>query len=147
MKLILDVALSPTESTDGKWGKLKTEELRDLMAASLAASAGPVSDQIIRSIFGEPAPRTAIEMYLWSAQGQGATGRPSNTLASTIDLDILGPPTRPDQPADQGIFAVAGDTPTVTPQDRLHLTIQALIRMALTWGYLDAPARLLPLAS
>jgi hypothetical protein len=147
MKLITDIAMSPAEITDSKWGRLAPEELRDLMAAALDAAAGPAAAQIIRSIFGEPAPRTGVELYLWSAQGQSDTQRPSNTLASTIDLDVLGAPTRPGQAAQQGLFAVAGDTPTATPLDCRYLSIQALIRMALTWGYLDAPARLLPLAS
>ena len=45
------------------------------------------------------------------------------------------------------MFAVAGDTPTASAQDRRNLIVQALIRMALDWGYLDARARLAPLAS
>jgi KAP family P-loop domain len=147
MRLITDIALSPREATDAKWGRLGLEELRDVMAAALEATAGPVADQILRSIYaGEAPPRTAVELYLWSAQGQSGD-RPSNTLNSTIDLDTLGPPTRPDWPALQGMFAVAGETPTTSAQDRRHLIVHALIRMALDWGYLDARARLIPLAS
>jgi predicted KAP-like P-loop ATPase len=146
MKLISDIFLSPGIATDAKWGRLKPEEVRDLMAAALESSVGPLAAQILRSIFGETPPRTGMELYLWSAQGQSTDGRPSNTLASTIDLDTLGTPTRPDQPPQQGIFAVAGDTPTATSQEYRYLSVQALIRMALDWGYLDAPAGLLPLA-
>lgn len=147
MRLITDIALSPSEDTDAKWGRLGLDEIRDALAVVLEATAGPVAGQILGSIyFGETPPRTAVELYLWSAQGQSG-GRPSNTLNSTIDLDALGPPTRADQPALQGMFAVAGDTPTASAQDRRNLIVQALIRMALDWGYLDARARLAPLAS
>jgi len=45
------------------------------------------------------------------------------------------------------MFAVAGNTPTATVQDRRNLVIHALIRMAIDWGYLDARARLVPLAA
>jgi len=147
MKLISDILLSPTAATDAKWGRLGLDELRDLMAAALESSAGPLAGQVLHSIFGETPPRTNVELYLWSAQGQSSDSRPSNTLASTIELDTLGPPTRPDQPAQQGLFAVAGDMRTATLQDYRYLSVQALIRMALDWGYLDAPAGLLPLAS
>jgi len=147
MKLITDIALSPGEATDAKWGQLGLEEVRDAVAAALETSAAPVADQILRSIYsGETPPRTAVELYLWSAQSQSGD-RPSNTLNSMIDLDALGPPTRTDRPALQGMFAVAGDTLTTTDQDRRNLVVYALIRMALDWGYLDARARLAPLAS
>jgi hypothetical protein len=147
MKLITDMALSPGEATDAKWGRLGLEEIRDALAAALETIAGPVADQILRSIYsGETPPRTAVELFLWSAQGQSGK-RPSNTLNSTIDLDSLGPPTHPDRPALQGMFAVAGDTPTASAQSRRNLIVHALIRMALDWGYLDARARLVPLAS
>lgn len=146
MKLMTDIALSPGEATDAKWGKLGLEEIRDTLAAVLETSADPAAGQTLRSIYsGETPPRTSVELYLWSAQGQ-SDGRPSTTLNSMIDLETLGPPTRTDQPALQGMFAVAGDTPTVTAQDRRNLIVYALIRMALDWGYLDARARLMPLA-
>jgi hypothetical protein len=45
------------------------------------------------------------------------------------------------------MFSVAGDTPTATMRERRNLVIHALIRMALDWGYLDARARLIPLAA
>ena len=92
-------------------------------------------------------PPVGVELYLWAAQGQPGNRPSNNTLASTINLDPFGPPTRPSQPPTQGMFAVAGDTPTATGQDRRKLAAQALIRMALDWGYLDAPAQLPPLAS
>src|SRR6266536_3014612 len=147
MRLITDIARSPGEATDAKWGQLGLEELRDALAAALETSAGPVSGQILRSIYsGETPPRTAVELYLWSAQGQSG-GRPSSTLNSMIHLETLGPATRTDHPTLQGMFAVAGDTPTDTAQDRRNLIVHALIRMALDWGYLDARAKLGPLAS
>jgi KAP family P-loop domain len=147
MRLITDIALSPSEATDAKWGRLGLEEVRDTLAAAAEAAAGPVAGQILRSTYsGGIPPRTAVELFLWSAQGQSG-GRPSSTLNNLIDLDALGPPTRPDQPALQGMFAVAGNTPTATAQERRNLVVHALIRMALDWGYLDARARLIPLAS
>lgn len=88
----------------------------------------------------------AVEVHLWSAHGQSGN-RPSNSLNCTIDLDALGELTRVDQLARQGMFAVAGDTPTASNQDQRNLIVHALIRMALDWGYLDARARLIPLAS
>lgn len=94
---------------------------------------------------GEKPPRTTLEFYLWSPQGE--SGDRSGTLADMIDLSVLGPPTRQDRPAQQGMFAVAGDTPASTEHDRRYLSVHALIRMALDWGYLDAPAALVPLAS
>jgi hypothetical protein len=69
------------------------------------------------------------------------------TLNSMINLDALGEPAGSDRPALQGMFAVAGDIPTVTVQDRRNLVVHALIRMAINWGYLDAPANLIPLAT
>jgi hypothetical protein len=146
MLLITDVALSPTGATDDQWTPLSPGELRDLMAAALASTAGPVADEILRLVFsGEKPPRTTLEFYLWSPQGE--SGDRSGTLADMIDLSVLGPPTRQDRPAQQGMFAVAGDTPAATEHDRRYLSVHALIRMALDWGYLDAPAALVPLAS
>lgn len=146
MKLITDVALAPGEATDVTWGKLGLEEIRDTLAAALEATAGPAADELLRSIYsGETPPRTAVELYLCSPQGQSG-GRPL-TLNSVIDLDALGMPARTDWPALQGMFAVAGNTATATAQDRRNLIIAALIRMALDWGYLDARAKLVPLAA
>jgi hypothetical protein len=147
MKLIFDIAVSPKQETDMKWGLLGLEDIRDVLAAGVEATAGLVTEQLLRSIFdGEAPPRTAIELYLWSAQG--TTGdRPSNTLNSTIDLERLGPPARVDRPPLQGMFAAAGDTPTATAQERRNLVVYALIRMSLDWGYLDARAQLMPLTA
>jgi len=146
MKLITDIMLSPGEATDAKWGKLGLEEIRDTLAAALEAPAGPVAGELLRSIYsGEIPPRTAVELHLCSPQGQSG-GRPL-TLNSMIDLDALGTPARTDMPALQGMFAVAGNTPTATVQDRRNLVIHALIRMALDWGFLDARAKLVPLAA
>jgi hypothetical protein len=147
MKLIIDIAVSPNQDTDARWGLLGLEEVRDALAAAVESTAGPVAEHLLRSIFaGEAPPRTAVELYLWSAQG--TTGdRPSNTLDNTIDLRLLGPPARTDRPALQGMFAAAGDTPTATVQERRNLVVYALIRMSLDWGYLDARAQLMPLAS
>jgi hypothetical protein len=145
-KLITDMAVSPREATDAEWGKFGLEEIRDALAAALEAASGPETDQLVRSIYsGEMPPRTTVELYLWSGQGQ--SGRLSTTLNNILDLDALGTPARTDMPALQGMFAVAGDTPTATIQDRRNLVIHALIRMALDWGYLDARARLVPLAA
>jgi predicted KAP-like P-loop ATPase len=146
MKLITDIAVSPGEATDAKWGKLGLEEIRDVLASALEAVGGPLSGQLVRSIYsGEMPPRTTAELYLWSGHGQ-SSGRSSITLNNTIDLDALGTPARTDIPALQGMFAVAGNTPTSTLQDCRNLVIHALIRMAIDWGYLDARARLVPLA-
>jgi hypothetical protein len=146
MKLIADIAVSPGEATDAKWGQLGLEETRDTLAAALEASAGLGAGELLRSIYsGEAPPRTAVELHLCSSQGQ-SDGRPS-TLNSMINLEALGEPARSDRPALQGVFAVAGNTPTVTVQDRRSLVVYALIRMALDWGYLDARANLVPLAT
>jgi hypothetical protein len=146
MKLITDIAVSPGEATDAKWGQLGLEEFRDTLAAAIEASAGPGAGELLRSIYsGETPPRTSIELHLCSPQGQ--SGGRALTLNSTINLDALGAPARRDWPALQGSFAVAGDTPTATVQDRLNLVVHALIRMALDWGYLDARANLVPLAA
>lgn len=147
MRLMTDISLSPSEVTDAKWGRLGLEEVRDSLATATEAAAGLVAGQILRWIYsGEIPPRTAVELFLWSAQGESG-GRSSSTLNNVIDLDALGPSTRPDQSVLQGMFAVAGDTPTATAQERRNLVVRALIRMALDWGYLDARARLVPLAS
>ena len=146
-KLIIDISVSPGEPTDAKWGKLGLEEIRDALAAALEAAGGPGADQLVRSIYsGEMPPRITVELYLWSGSGESG-GRPSSTLNNIIDLDALGTPARTDMPALQGMFAVAGNTPAATVQDRRNLVIHALIRMALDWGYLDARARLVPLAT
>lgn len=145
--LIIDIAVSPGEPTDAKWGKLGLEEIRDALAAALEAAGGPRADQLLRSIYsGEMPPRITVELYLWSGSGESG-GRPSSTLNNIIDLDALGTPARTDMPAIRGMFAVAGNTPAATVQDRRNLVIHALIRMALDWGYLDARARLVPLAT
>lgn len=147
MMLITDIAVSPGEATDAKWGELALEEIRDTLAAALEATGGPAVGELVRSIYsGEMPPRTTVEQYLWSGHGQSG-GRPSTTLNDMIDLSALGTPARTDMPALQGMFAVAGNTPTATIQDRRNLVIHALIRMALDWGYLDARARLVPLAT
>lgn len=147
MKLIVDISVSPKQETDKNWGLLGLEDIRDVLTAAVEATAGPVTEQLLRSIFaGEAPPRTAVELYLWSAQGT-AGDRPSNTLNSTVDLERLGPPARAGRPALQGMFAAAGDTPTTTARERRHLVVHALIRMSLDWGYLDARAQLMPLAA
>jgi hypothetical protein len=144
MRLITDIALSPGEATDAKWGKLALVEVRDTLAAALEATAGPRAGELLRSIYsGETPPRTSVELHLSSSQGQSG-GRPL-TLNSVIDLDALGIPVRTDWPALQGAFAVAGNTLTATALERQSLIIYALIRMALDWGYLDARAKLVPL--
>lgn len=147
MLLISDIALSPTQTTDTLWAQLSPAELRDLMADALATTVGPVADEILRSVFsGEKPPSITLELYLWSSQGD-AGSRPQGSLADMIKLDVLGAPARPDRPPQQGMFAVAGNTPAATEHDRRYLAVQALIRMALDWGYLDAPGALIPLAS
>lgn len=147
MRLIADIALSPGEATDAKWGKLSLEEARDLLATALDAAGSTSAGQMLGSIYsGEIPPRTAVELYLWSGHGQSG-GRASSTIDNMIDLEPLGPPTRPDQAVAQGMFAASGDTPTATIQDRLHLVTYAMIRMAIDWGYIDARARLVSLAS
>lgn len=147
MKLITDIAVSPGEATDTKWGLLGIEEIRDTLAAALDAVGGLEADQMVRSIYsGEMPPRATVELYLWPGQGESG-GRSSGPLNNVIDLDALGAPTRSDRPALQGMYAVAGSTPAATARDRRNLVIHALIRMALDWGYLDARARLMPLAA
>jgi hypothetical protein len=146
MKLIADIAVSPHEATDVGWGQLGLEETRDMLAAAIEAVAGLAAGELLRLIYsGETPPRTAIELHLCSPQGQ--SGGRSLTLNNMIDLVALGEPARTDWPALQGSFAVAGNTPTATAQDRRNLVVHALIRMALDWGYLDARANLIPLAA
>jgi hypothetical protein len=147
MRLILDIALSPTPQTDQEWGRLTLEEVRDLLATAAEGTAGPAGEEIIRSLFaGDMPPRSTIELFLWSAEG-GTGKRQSSTLSDTIDLERLGLSTRPNQPPRQGMFAVAGDTAVTTDQDRRNLIVFALVRMALDWGYLDARSQLAALAS
>jgi hypothetical protein len=146
VRLILDIALSPTPQTDQEWGRLTLEEVRDLLAAAAEGTVGSVGEEIIRSLFaGDMPPRETIELFLWSAEG-GTGERQPSTLPDTIDLERLGPSTRPDQPPRQGMFAVAGDTPVTTDRDRKNLIVFALLRMALDWGYLDAKSQLTALA-
>jgi hypothetical protein len=146
MRLITDVAVSPTADTDARWGKLALTEVRDVLTAGLQATASEVAEEVVRSIYsGELAPREAIEFYLWSAQGQ-SNGR-ATTLATTIDLDQLGSTTHPGQPAQQGLYAVAADIPTGDIRQCRNLVTHALIRMAMDWGYLDSAAVIARLAS
>jgi hypothetical protein len=134
VRLILDIALSPTPQTDQEWGRLTLEEVRDLLAAADEGTVGSVGEEIIRSLFaGDMPPRETIELFLWSAEG-GTGERQPSTLPDTIDLERLGPSTRPNQPPRQGMFAVAGDTPVTTDRDRRNLIVFALLRMALDWG-------------
>jgi hypothetical protein len=147
MRLILDIALSPTPQTDQEWGQLALEEVRDLLVTAAEGTVGPAGEEIIRSLFaGDMPPRTTIELYLWSGEGGGGE-RQSSTLPDTIDLGRLGPSTRPNQPPRHGMFAVAGDTPVMTDRDRRNLIAFALVRMALDWGYLDAKSQLAALGS
>jgi hypothetical protein len=88
--------------------------------------------------------RSDVELYLFSDRRQTDSGRPDATLARMIDLTSLGTPTRPQDVPREGLFAVAGDTATSSPQDRKYLADKALARMALDWGYLDSPAALEP---
>jgi hypothetical protein len=147
MTLIADIAVSPQEATDARWCKLGLGELRDVLDVALDAAAGPGAGQLVQSIYsGEMPPRTTIELHLTARHGQGGSGRTA-TLHDLIDLDPLGAQARTDQPALQGMFAVDGDTPAITVQDRRNLVMHALIRMALDWGYLDARAAVVPLAT
>jgi hypothetical protein len=146
MRLILDIALSPTPQTDQEWGRLTLEEVRDLLVAAVEGTVGSVGEEIIRSQFaGDLPPRATIELFLWSAEG-GSEERQSGMLPDMIDLERLGPSTRPNQPPRQGMIAVAGDTPVITDRDRQTLIAFALVRMALDWGYLDARSQLAALA-
>jgi hypothetical protein len=146
MRLILDIALSPTSQTDREWGRLTLEEVCDLLAVAAEGTVGSVGEEIIRSLFaGDMPPRATIELFLSSTEG-GTGERQSSTLPGTIDLERLGPSTRPNQPPRQGMFAVAGDTPVMTDRDRRNLIAFALVRMALDWGYLDARSQLAALA-
>jgi hypothetical protein len=146
MRLILDIAVSPTPQTDQEWGRLTLEEVRDLLVAAAEGTVGPAGEEIVRSLFaGDMPPRVTIELFLWSAEG-GTGERQTSTLPDTIDLERLGPSTRPNQPPHQGMFAVAGDTPVMTDRDRRTLIASALVRMALDWGYLDARSQLAALA-
>jgi hypothetical protein len=144
VKLIADIAVSPKQETDDRWGLLSLEEARNLLAGAAESTAGPMAVELLRSIFkGEEPPRATVELYLWPSQG--TTGnRPSSTLDTRISLEPLGPPARTDRPPQQGMFAAAGATPTATASERLSLVVHALIRMALDWGYLDARAHLTP---
>jgi len=136
LRLITDVAVSPSAETDAKWGKLTLTEVCDVLVAGLRATVGEVAEQVLTSIYsGELPPRDAIEFYVWSAQGQ-SNGR-ATTLATTIDLDPLGSTTRSGQPPQQGLYAVAADIPTGDIRHCRHLVTYALIRMAMDWGYLD----------
>ena len=65
-KLITDIAVSPGEPTDAKWGKLGLEgNPRRALAAALEAAGGTEADRLLRSIYyGEMPPRTIVELYL-----------------------------------------------------------------------------------
>jgi hypothetical protein len=55
--------------------------------------------------------------------------------------------TRPGQPAQQGLYAVAASIPAGDIGHRRNLVTHALIRMAMDWGYLDGAAVIARLSS
>ena len=76
MLLITDVALSPTGATDDQWTPLGSGELRDLMAAALASTAGPVADGTLRLVFsGEKPQRTILEFTCGRRRANQRIGR------------------------------------------------------------------------
>jgi len=69
-------------------------------------------------------------------------GRPDGPPPATTIGDIVDPQAIWDRhsivPACPGRFAVDASMALQTPADFDHLAAQALLRMALDWGYLDA---------
>jgi hypothetical protein len=78
---------------------------------------------------------------------RATAGEVAEEVARSIDLDQLGSTTRPGQPAQQGLYAIAADIPTGDIRHCRNLVAHGLIRMAMDWGYLDGAAVIARLSS
>jgi hypothetical protein len=85
---------------------------------------------------GETPRRSWVEAHLATPPAD-PTGEPGTTIGDVVDLKPLGTATRPSPPV-QGTFAVDGSMALQTQADFDYLASEALLRMALDWGYLDA---------
>jgi hypothetical protein len=136
-RLIVDVLISETAAQDEEWFPLSLGSAARLLEAALACLSESITDPLLAQIFnGEVPSRSSTELHLESLQ-TGDNQRSVRTLAATLDLASLGAPSRPDQPPNQGMFAVSGDAPLATQSDRFELLRTAIERMARDWGYID----------
>jgi hypothetical protein len=137
IRLVADVCLSRPAAESQPWRRLKLEEVRYLLGASLEATGGAVAATVLSMISpGETPRRSWVEAHLATTPAD-PTGQPGTTIGDLVDLKPLGAATRPSPPV-QGTFAVDGSMALQTPADFDYLASQALLRMALDWGYLDA---------
>jgi hypothetical protein len=138
VRLVADVCLSRPAAESQPWRQLTLEEVRYLLGASLEATGGAVAANVLSMILpGETPRRSWVEAHLATTTPADPTGHSGTTIGDVVDLEPLGTATRP-SPAIQGSFAVDGSMVLQTPADFDYLASQALLRMALDWGYLDA---------
>lgn len=141
-RLLVDILTSEAASQDDRWFPMSLDAVARLLDAALSCLAKPVADQLLAKIFsGEIPPRSSTEVHVECLQ-TGDNQRAVTTLVGALDLSPLGPPSRIDQAPNQGMFAVAGDAPLESPDDRRALLRTAFERMARDWGYIDVESGL-----
>jgi hypothetical protein len=137
MRLVADVCLSRPPAASEPWPQLKLEEVRYLLGACLESTGGEVAAAVLSMILpGETPRRSWVEAHV-SSTPANPIGLPGTTIGEMVDFEPLGPATRPASPV-HGRFAVNDGIALGTPADFDYLAAQALLRMALDWGYLDA---------
>jgi hypothetical protein len=137
MRLVADVCLSRPTAEPQAWPQLKLEEVRYLLGACLEATGGEVAAAVLSMILpGETPRRSWVEAHV-SSGSAAPIGHPGTTIGEMVDFKPFGTATRPFPPV-EGRFAVNDGMALETPADFDHLAAQALLRMALDWGYLDA---------
>ena len=98
MKLITDIAVSPGEATDAKWGQLGLEELRDTLVAAIEASPTRL---VNRSLFHTAAdPRLA---FLVGMPSPVASRRNPQTTIELRDLPGSAALIETAEPATHGV--------------------------------------------
>jgi hypothetical protein len=135
IRLVADACLSRPSAESRP--QLKLEEVRYLLGACLEATGGQVAATLLSMILPGGTPRRSwVEAHVSSTPAD-PIGNPGTTIGEMVDLEPLGTATRPSSPV-QGRFAVSDNMALETPADFDYLAAQALLRMALDWGYLDA---------
>jgi hypothetical protein len=135
IRLVADVCLSRPAAESRL--QLKLEEVRYLLGACLDATGGQVAEAVLSMILpGETPRRSWVEAHV-SGTPADPIGHSGTTIGEMVDFEPLGTATRPYPPV-QGRFAVNDGMALETPAHFDDLAAQALLRMALDWGYLDA---------